>query len=41
MRIIDKTATQVRSLTPAEEELLVGFAPAASPARACYRPTSY
>ncbi|SUD78779.1 hypothetical protein [Pseudomonas putida] len=26
MRIIDKTATQVRSLTPAEEELLVGFA---------------
>lgn len=26
MRIIDKTAAQVRSLTPAEEELLVGFA---------------
>lgn len=26
MRIIDKTAVQVRSLTPAEEELLVGFA---------------
>jgi len=25
MRIIDKTAAQVRSLTPAEEELLVGF----------------
>ena len=24
MRIIDKTAAQVRSLTPAEEELLVG-----------------
>lgn len=26
MRIIEKTAAQVRSLTPAEEELLVGFA---------------
>lgn len=26
MRIIDKTAAQVRSLTPAEEDLLVGFA---------------
>ncbi|MDZ3991724.1 hypothetical protein [Pseudomonas sp. Teo4] len=26
MRIIDKSAAQVRSLTPAEEELLVGFA---------------
>jgi len=26
MRIIDKTAAQVRSLTPAEEELLAGFA---------------
>lgn len=25
MRIIDKTAAQVRSLTPAEEELLIGF----------------
>ena len=25
MRIIEKSAAQVRSLTPAEEELLVGF----------------
>jgi hypothetical protein len=40
MRIIEKSAAQVRSLTPAEEELLVGFANGTLAGPDCCRPTS-